>query len=87
MFKPASGFKETQPVPYEYKEQNNPELNPKRNRDEDGKVKAAPRNFYSNQQSTVIRSFFKPIKYIEDPYERAHQMEVDHMKKEKSLEG
>lgn len=87
MFKPASGFKETQSYPYEYKQQNNPELDPKRNRDGDGKVKANPRNFYTNQQSTVIRSFFKPLNYIPDPYERAHEMEVDHAKKEKSLEG
>ena len=72
MFKPASGFKQTAQVPYAFKEENNPEQDPKRNRDPDGKVKCAPRNFYSNQQSTVIRSFFKPIKYIEDPYERAH---------------
>lgn len=61
-------------------------MDPKRNRDPDGKVKAAPRNFYSNQQSTVIRSYFKPIKYIDDPYERAHQMEIDHAKKMKSME-
>jgi len=85
MFKPASGFKETAKVPYEYKEQNNPELDPKRNRDTDGKVKSQPRNLYTNPQTTVIRSFFKPIKYLEDPYERAHQMEIEHLKKEKSL--
>lgn len=72
---------------YEYKEENNPEKNPKRNRESDGKVKAAPRNFYSNQQTTVIQSFFKPLKYIEDPYERAHQLEVEHGKKQKELEG
>jgi len=73
-FKPASGFKETAQVPYEYKEENNPERDPKRNRDPDGKVKAEPRNFYSNQQSTVIRSFFKPLEHLADPYDRAHQM-------------
>lgn len=87
MFKPAAGFKETQPFPYEFKEENNPELDPKRNRDPDGKVKSELRNVYTNQQSTVIRSFFKPIKYIDDPYERAHKMEVEHAKKQKSLEG
>jgi hypothetical protein len=50
-------------------------------------VKIQPRNFYTNQQSTVIKSFFKPIKYMEDPYERAHQMEVENFKKEKAHEG
>jgi len=85
-FKPASGFKETAVYPFEYKEGNNPELDPKRNREEDGKVKSAPRNFFTNQQSTVIRSFFKPNKYIEDPYERAHQMSVDYANKQKALE-
>ncbi len=64
MFKPASGNKELYLSSYEFKEENNPELNPKRNRDSEGKVKVEPRNYYTNQQSTVIRSFFKPIKYI-----------------------
>lgn len=68
MFKPASGFKEIHTPAYEFKEENNPEKDPKRNRDNDGKVKLQPRNYYTNQQSTVIRSFFKPIKYLEDPY-------------------
>ena len=72
-------------MPYEYKEENNPERDPKRNREEDGRVKAEPRNFYSNQQTTVLNSYFKPNKYMEDPYERAHQMEVDYNKKQKSL--
>ena len=61
-------------------------MDPKRNRDPDGKVKAAPRNFYTNQQTTVLRSYFKPHKYIEDPFERAHQMEVDLAKKQKGQE-
>jgi len=39
MFKPASGFKSVNKSSYEYKTENNPELNPKRNRDADGKVK------------------------------------------------
>ena len=49
-------------------------------------MKAAPRNFYTNQQSTVIKSYFKPIKHLDDPYERAHMMEVDYAKKMKSME-
>lgn len=85
MFKPASNLKELYLPSYEFKEENNPEKNSKRNRDNDGKVKLEPRNFYTNQQSTVIRSFFKPIKYMEDPFERNHQMSVDRSKKEKSL--
>lgn len=64
MFKPASGFKEVHKPTYEFKEENNPEKDPKRNRDPDGKVKSQPRNLYTNQQTTVLRSFFKPIKYI-----------------------
>jgi hypothetical protein len=48
-------------------------------------VKVKPRNIYTNQQSTVIKTFFKPLKYIEDPYERAHQLDVDLGKKQKSL--
>jgi hypothetical protein len=76
MFIPASGFKELHIPPYEYKEENNPEKEPKRNREGDGKVRTKPRNIYTNQQTTVIKSFFKPIKYIEDPYERAHQLDV-----------
>ncbi len=39
MFKPASGSKELYLPAYEFKEENNPELNPKRNRDQEGKVK------------------------------------------------
>lgn len=74
MFKPASGFKELHIPPYEYKEENNPEKQPKRNRELDGKVKLEPRNYYTNLQSTVIKSYFKHPKYIEDPYERAHQL-------------
>lgn len=39
MFKPASGIKELYQPAYEFKEENNPEKNPKRNRDNEGKVK------------------------------------------------
>ena len=84
MWKPAGKGKEEYKPSYTYKEEDNPERDPKRFREEDGKVKAAPRNFYSNQQSTVIRSYFKPIKYMEDPYERASQLESEHAKKMKS---
>jgi hypothetical protein len=68
-------------------EDNNPEMNTKRNRNEDGSVKTAPRNFYTNQQTTVLRSYFRPVKYMEDPYERAHAAEVDYLKKQKSMEA
>ena len=42
-----------------------PELDPKRYKQEDGKVKSGPRNFYSNPQSKVIDTTFKNYKYIE----------------------
>jgi hypothetical protein len=87
MFKPASNLKELYLPSYEFKEENNPELNAKRNRDPEGKVKLEPRNFYSNQQSTVIRSYFKPIKYMEDPFERAHQLDIELAKKQREQEG
>ena len=35
----------------------------------------------------MIRSFFKPINYMEDPFERAQQMETERIKKEKSMEA
>ncbi len=38
---------------YKYTEQNNPELNPKRFRQSDGRVKSMPRNLYTNPNTKV----------------------------------
>ena len=35
----------------------------------------------------MTASYFKPIEYIPDPYERAKIMESDYRKKQKSMEG
>jgi len=50
-------------------------------------VKIEPRNAYTNLQTTVIKNFFKPIKYMEDPYERADQLQSERHKREKSMEA
>ena len=63
-----------------------PELDPKRYKQEDGKVKSGPRNFYSNPQSKVIDTTFKKYKYIEDEYDRKHKMEVEYRKKQRAKE-
>ena len=39
-------------------------------KDENGRVKTEPRNFTTNQISTVETQMFKHPKYLEDPYER-----------------
>ena len=59
---------------YPYEEEKRGDLDPKRNRTEDGAVKTKPRNFYTNTQTKVLGSYFKPIPYIEDPYNRAKVM-------------
>ena len=81
MFKPASGFKELHKSVYEYKVENNPEQDPKRNRDPDGKVKLQPRNYYTNQQSTVVKTYFKPLKHLDDPFELKDKIERERAKK------
>lgn len=61
---------------YEYVEDKPVEKDPKRNREEDGRVKTKPRNYYTNQQSTIITNSFKPYKHLDDPYDRAHQIDL-----------
>lgn len=58
---------------YSYAEEKPPPKDPKRNRHPDGKVKIMPRNAYSNSGVKVIDSYFKPLKHLDDPYDRAHQ--------------
>lgn len=57
---------------YEYIEQKNPELDPKRYKMEDGRVKSGPKNFYTNPQSKINDTTFKRYRYIEDPMNRKH---------------
>jgi hypothetical protein len=45
-------------------EDKRPELDPKRNRDQDGKVKTVPRNSFTNPGSKVIDSYFKDYKHL-----------------------
>lgn len=45
-----------------------------------------PRNVFTNLQSTVVTTFFKPWKHIDDPYERARQLEIEIMKQAKTME-
>ena len=62
----------------------NPELDPKRFKMEDGRVKTGPRNFYTNSDQKVCETLFKTPRYILDPYEREHDQEVERMKKSQS---
>ena len=68
---------------YEYKEQNNPEKDPKRLRDSDGRVKSELKNITSNPHSKVDNSYFKFPKHVSDPYDRAHKMELERNRKNK----
>ena len=61
---------------YKYKEENNPEKDAKRFREEDGRVKSQPRNFYTNPISKTEKIVFKNPAYITDPYDRKHNMEI-----------
>lgn len=46
----------------------NPELDPKRFKMEDGRIKTGPKNFYTNPNDKVIDTFFKPYRYVPDSY-------------------
>lgn len=48
-------------------------------------MKALPRNAYTNPGSKVIDTYFKPLKHLEDPYDRAHQLALERTKREKSM--
>lgn len=72
---------------YEYTEEKPPEPIPKRNREEDGRVKVKLRNTQTNPGSKVIDSYFKPLKHMDDPYERAHQLKLEQQRRDQSLEG
>jgi len=37
-------------------------------------VKTQLRNTFTNPGSKVIATYFKPLKHLDDPYDRAHQM-------------
>lgn len=45
-------------------------MNPKRNRDDDGKVKSQPKNLYTNPGTKIENTFFKHPKHLDDPYDR-----------------
>ena len=66
---------------YEYIPEANPEKDPKRYREEDGKVKSSPRQFQTNIQSRVLSDYFKPPKHVSDPISRAHDIEWERYKK------
>lgn len=55
-------------------EQKNPELDPKRFKMEDGRVKSGPKNLYTNPLSRVQDTTFKHYRYIEDPINRKHEL-------------
>lgn len=59
---------------YPYTEDKQPEKDPKRNREDDGRVKVRARNALTNPGSKVIDTYFKHEKHMDDPYDRAHQM-------------
>jgi len=65
----------------------NPEKDPRRNREEDGKVKSVSRQLQTNIQSKVITDYFKPLKHVSDPISRAHDFEWERQKNEKAKEG
>ena len=46
----------------------NPQLDPKRYKMEDGRIKTGPKNFYTNPGHRVIDTLFKPYKHVPDPY-------------------
>ncbi len=71
---------------YTYKEQLNPELDPKRFKMQDGRVKTGPKNLYTNSLNKVSDNYFKPYKHLPEPYERAHLLELEHHQKQKSKE-
>lgn len=77
-YKPASktGSNVLWKSSYPFTEENPPEKDPKRNREEDGRVKTKLRNAYTNPGSKVIDTLFKHEKHIDDPYDRAHVMEI-----------
>jgi hypothetical protein len=54
----------------------NPELDPKRFREENGRVKSGLRNFYTNNSQRVNETVFRHYKYVGDPYEREHDQEL-----------
>lgn len=54
----------------------NPELDPRKFREEDGRVRSGPRNFYTNNNAKVAETLFKHYKYVDDPYEREHDQEM-----------
>lgn len=72
---------------YEYVDNKSPPLDPKRNRDLDGKVKSELRNISTNPSTKVENTFFKQYKHMDDPYDRAAKMEKERNKKNKSMEG
>ena len=53
-----------------------PELDPKRYKMEDGRVRTGLRNFYTNSDRKVCDTLFKNPEYIIDPYEREHDLEM-----------
>ena len=74
-FYPASSYTLLHKPAYKYKEEADPEKDPRRFRLEDGRVKSKPRQLQTNIQSRVISDYFKPLKNVSDPYERKHDIE------------
>jgi len=72
---------------YPYTEEKQPPLDPRRNREEDGRVRSLPRNAYTNSGRKIIDTYFKHEKHLDDPYNRAHELELEKRKKDKVLEG
>ena len=86
-FYPQHTYKIQKDAAYEHIDENNPEKEPKRNREADGKVKSQPRQFQTNPQKRVLSDYFKPIKNVSDPLEREHDINWEHYKQEKAKEG
>ena len=72
---------------YVYVDENPPQKDPKRNRQEDGRVKSKPRNAYTNSTFNVINSYFKHNKHMDDPYDRLHKTKLQDQKRHKEKEG
>ena len=48
----------------------NPELDAKRFKMDDGRVRTGPKNFYTNSDAKVCETLFKTPRYISDPFSR-----------------
>jgi hypothetical protein len=82
-FKPASSYRPLARSAYEYKEQGQGALNPRRFRDSEGKVLKPPKNVTTNCHSRVQTEYERPREHMVDPYERRDMLSRAWEKQEK----